>query len=103
METKRRDLAPVRAEFEGAELGDRRLEQRLLRIADAVGAAPGDSFPDVTASDGELEGLYRFFGNERVTASAVLAPHYRATLERVRGEGTICVAHVRMVVRRPCA
>jgi hypothetical protein len=39
------------------------------------------------ASDGELEGLYRFFNNERVTASAVLAPHYRATLERVRGTG----------------
>jgi hypothetical protein len=86
-------LRPVRAEFEGAELGDRRLDQRLLRIADAIGAASGDSFPDMMASDGELEGLYRFFNNARVTASAVLAPHYRATLDRVRGHEKICVAH----------
>jgi hypothetical protein len=40
-----------------------------------------------------LEGLYRFFSNERVTSAAVLAPHYRATLDRVLGQEKICVAH----------
>jgi hypothetical protein len=41
------------------------LAQRLVRIAEVVGASPADSFPDMTGSDGELDGLYRFFSNKR--------------------------------------
>jgi len=93
MTTARNGFVPLRGEFERAELGDRRLQQRLLHIAEAVGASPADSFPDITASDGELEGLYRFFSNEKVTAEGVLAPHYRATLARIIGKERICVAH----------
>jgi Transposase DNA-binding/Transposase DDE domain len=93
MITARRALAPLRTEFEGAEFGGRRLSQRLVRIAEVVGASPAESFPDMTGSDGELEGLYRFFSNKKVTASAVLAPHYRATLARIQGQERVCVAH----------
>ena len=93
MVTARQALAPLRKEFEGAELGDRRLEQRLLRVAEAVGASPADSFPDISGCDGELEGLYRFFSNKKVTASAVLAPHYRESVARIQGHERVCVAH----------
>jgi len=85
-------IGALRKEFEGAELGDRRLEQRLLRVAEAVGAAPADSFPDISGCDGELEGLYRFFSNKKVTASAVLAPHYRESVARIQGHERVCVA-----------
>ena len=93
MITTENRLGPLEDEFEHAELGDRRLQERLVHIAAAVGASPSDSFPDVAASDGDLEGLYRFFSNEKVTAKAVLEPHYRATLGRITGREKICVAH----------
>lgn len=51
------------AEFEGAELGD----ERLAKIADALAASPGSSFPKVTADESELEAVYRFMTNARVS------------------------------------
>jgi hypothetical protein len=46
----------------------------------------------MTSSDGELEGVYRFLGNERVTPQKILAPHVAATRERA-GAGTVIIAH----------
>lgn len=70
------------SEFTGAELGDERLTKRLLRIAASVATAPNNSFPQATGSDGELEGVYRFFSNTRVSLEGILEPHVRATLMR---------------------
>jgi hypothetical protein len=46
----------------------------------------------MTQSDGELEGVYRFLGNSRVTPRSILAPHIAATRARA-GNATIVVAH----------
>jgi transposase-like protein len=48
-------------EFAGADFGDERLSRRLVRIADAAAASPSAGFPTMTQSDGELEGVYRFW------------------------------------------
>jgi hypothetical protein len=80
------------AELSGAELGDERLTRRLTRIASAVATAPAGSFPQLAGNDGELEGVYRFFSNERVTAEKILAPHVEATVARV-GHRTALVLH----------
>jgi Transposase DNA-binding len=88
-----RCVPAVRDEFKEAELGDRRLEQRLNRIVTAVSAAPSKGFPQVMASEAELEGLYRFLGNERVSWKQILAPHQEATGERCRAEQLVVVAH----------
>jgi hypothetical protein len=53
--------------------------------------APNVGFPQMVENDGELEGLYRFFGGGRASPKGVLAPHISATLERMRQ------------VRGPCA
>lgn len=79
-------------EFSGAELGDARLTSRLVRVADAVAGAPGDSLPKVAGSDSELEGVYRFLSNARVSPGAILQPHFSATCRRA-GDAAVLVIH----------
>jgi transposase-like protein/DDE family transposase len=79
-------------EFAGADFGDERLSRRLVRIADAAAASPSAGFPTMTQSDGELEGVYRFLGNSRVTPRTILAPHLGATQARA-GTATVIIAH----------
>jgi hypothetical protein len=80
------------AEFASVDLGDERLTRRLMRIADAAAAAPSAGFPAMTRSDGELEGVYRFLRNERVTPRKILAAHIAAAQERA-GDAPVIVAH----------
>lgn len=87
-----RSVPEVASEFEGAELGDARLTRRLLRIAGCVVTAPAAGFPKLASSDSELEGVYRFLGNERVTPAKILQPHLTKTLQRV-GDQTVLVLH----------
>lgn len=44
-------------------------------------------------SSAELEGAYRFFANPQVTPAAILAPHVRETLARVRQDLVTLVVH----------
>src|SRR2546426_3162520 len=85
-------IPQVASEFAEAELGDRRLSRRLEQLGAAIAAAPANSFPRMTQSDGELEGVYRFLSNDRVTAEKILAPHYEATCARA-GDGEVLVLH----------
>src|SRR2546423_212800 len=84
---------PLSEEFVGAPLGDERLSNRLVTLGRRVGAAPDVSFPQMCGSDAELEALYRFLGNERVTPEAILAPHVAASVERCAHFEEVLVAH----------
>jgi hypothetical protein len=87
-----RAIPDVAHEFGGAELGDARLARRLMRIAECMAVAPAAGFPKAAGSDGELEGVYRFLGNERVTPSGILTPHFEKTIERI-GRTSPLVVH----------
>jgi hypothetical protein len=80
-------------EFEEAELGDARRTSRLQEIARAAEVSPDAGFPQMAESDGELEGIYRFFGNEAVSANAILEPHIAATVERAKQAKVCLVVH----------
>ncbi len=84
---------PISVEFCGAKLGDRRRSKRLLWLAETVMAAPDAGFPRATSTASELEGVYRFLRNEQVKPKQVLAPHIRATVERVKAAGPCLVVH----------
>src|ERR1700744_4347985 len=43
--------------------------------------------------DAELEAAYRFFGNEKVTPQAILAPHFRQSARRACEAARIIVVH----------
>lgn len=83
----------VRDELNTSSHGDRRLEERHRLILQAAIEDPGASFPDMTSTDAELEGTYRFFSNKRVRPELVLAPHAQATADRVQSSGVVVVAH----------
>ena len=44
-------------------------------------------------TEGELEAFYRFVGNERVTPDAILAPHVKATIDRMQAHEMVLVVH----------
>jgi hypothetical protein len=84
----------VEREYEGAALGDARLERRLVQTASRVASSPEASFPKGAENDSELEATYRFLSNERVTAAEILAPHGRQTVRRAKEvSGALVVAH----------
>lgn len=79
-------------EMNGANLGDERLNRRVIRVLERLGEKPSVSIPTACGGWGETQAAYRFFDNEKVSADAVLAPHAEATLVRCRNETVIlCV------------
>lgn len=89
---RKKTVEPVSREFEGAELGDARLTKRLAKVADTLSSAPASSFPRATANESELEGVYRFLSNARVSPRKILAPHFDASIARA-GKADVIVAH----------
>jgi hypothetical protein len=89
----RRHLRPIGDEFQGAELGDHRRSERLLKIAEALEKSPAVGFPRAMRSDAELEALYRFVNNGAFSARDILAPHFLATRQRAMTAGEVLVIH----------
>jgi hypothetical protein len=87
------DGEAVRRELEGISLGDRRIDVRAVEIASRLAVAPDDSFPEQMSSDAELEALYRFFSNPKVTMEGLLAPHAQATRQRMLDHGVVRIVH----------
>ena len=60
------------AELGGANLGDARLNRRLVRVAERLGAQPGASIPVACGGWAETQGAYRLLAHEDVDWEAVL-------------------------------
>src|SRR6266850_12375 len=86
-------LHQVAAELDGIDLGDARLDRRAQQIVARVGSDPAKSFPKLVPDPSELEGLYRFFQNDRVKAVDILRPHQFATAKRCAEHAVVRVAH----------
>lgn len=82
----------ARQEVDGAQLGDRRLNARLIELAGALAVDPDASLPR-SLDEAGLEAAYRFLANERVTPERVLAPHVAETAKRIGEWRTCVVAH----------
>jgi hypothetical protein len=80
-------------EFAGALLGDPRRNERLALIVAAVQANPGASLPTIAGGEGALEGTYRFFRSEHVSAEAIQAAHARCSAARASEVDGVLVAH----------
>lgn len=57
-----------------------------------MAAAPSVSFPKAL-TESELEGAYRFFGNEKVVSASVLEPHIHQTLKRLADDEVVLAVH----------
>jgi hypothetical protein len=75
-----------------ADLKDKRLNRRAIRILERLGEKPTLSIPAACRGWAETQAAYRFFDNEKVSAEAVLAPHGQASAERMGKEAVVlCV------------
>lgn len=83
----------LRAEYQGAELGDHRRTQRLCDMAEAVAAKPDASIPTIFPDTAGREAAYRFLRNDKVSHEAVLDPHKQQTAKRARDAGAVIVSH----------
>ena len=86
-------LPPVSDEFSGASLGDKRLSDRLVKVAEALAARPDQPLPSALKTEAGLEAGYRFLNNPRVTPDALLTPHFRATAERCHSVDRLLIIH----------
>jgi hypothetical protein len=80
-------------ELAAGDLGDDRLNDRRNRLLAVLERQPDAAFPQVCADDAEVEALYRFLRNRRVTLEALLAPHVVATQRRCAALGEVLVIH----------
>jgi hypothetical protein len=80
-------------EFAGADLGDARLERRLMLMVERLAPEPDASLPVGLGTGAELEAGYRFLRNSAVTAEALLKPHIDATVRRISQHREVLAVH----------
>lgn len=71
------------AELGGAQLGDRRLSKRLVKLVDALSAAPTVSIPAACRGWAETKAAYRLLDNDALDWRDVLQPHWECSEQRM--------------------
>jgi hypothetical protein len=87
------DRGSLVEEMAGGELRDRRLNARRNRVIAVLEQHPDLGFPEACADDAEVEALYRFLRNRRVSLPALVEPHVAATHARCAAVGEVLVIH----------
>ncbi|MGH8142915.1 MAG: IS4 family transposase [Steroidobacteraceae bacterium] len=78
-------------EFADVNLGDKRLDKRLIRTAGFLGSAPLSPINQACLDWRSVKAAYRMFDNPKATPASIRAPHIAATVRRmvaVAAEGT---------------
>ncbi|CZH48651.1 IS4 family transposase [Legionella pneumophila serogroup 1] len=76
-------------EMKTINLGDKRLNERLLSLFDKLGNSPNLSIPAACGGWHETKAAYRFFDHEQVTTESILAPHIESTLARMKQHSVV--------------
>ncbi len=79
----------AQTEMAGIDLGDVRLNNRTISVLKSLGDKPTVNIPGAFNGWDETKAAYRLFDNEKVTGDKILAPHGKATLERMKSESVI--------------
>lgn len=79
----------VREELGGAQLGDARRTQRLVRIVEDLAAKPNESVPQASRDRAAMQGMYDFWSNRRVDADAIIGAHAQKAIKRMREHQTV--------------
>src|SRR5215469_3107042 len=70
------------SEFGECQFDDKRLTKRLIKIADSLASLPESSINQACGSWAEVKAAYRFFENDNINASSILASHCKKTVQR---------------------
>lgn len=79
-------------ELSGCSLADERLTKRLRKLLEQMEGAVGASIPLACQDWANTKAAYRFFSNDRIDESEILAGHFKATRSRFdASEGPVLV------------
>lgn len=76
-------------EFQELKLGDKRVDRKAKKIISTLSKQPGASIPKAFNTAYEVKDCYEFFHNGKIIAEKILAPHKKATIERIKNESVI--------------
>lgn len=91
MGTKKSAKSWATKEFGDADFGDKRLKSRLINISDRFSDAPENPINQACENWAETKGAYRFFKNDKISASEILKTHVQQTALRAESGKTILV------------
>ena len=74
-----------------ADFGDKRLEDRFIKLLKSLGDNPSGNIPSCCNGWSETMAGYRFFQNEKVTSEKVLESHRRRTIERIQKHDVVLI------------
>ena len=84
----------IEEDFSGVNLGDKRLDRRLLKIAERLYRKPDASPAAACGGWADTVAAYRFFDNERVTSEKIFESHRPGVLQRIKeygGDTLLCI------------
>lgn len=70
-------------EFADLDLGDKRLNRRLIKLAEDFARQPMASIPAASGGWAETQAAYRFFGQDKFDWQDILVPHWQASAARM--------------------
>jgi hypothetical protein len=73
----------IYSEFADVDLGDKRLDKRLIKTAGFLGSAPLSPINQACLDWRSVKAAYRMFDNPKASAERILAPHIAATVRRM--------------------
>lgn len=76
-------------EFEQVDLGDKRLNTRLKKLAEDLSGAPEAPINQASEDWAATKAAYRFFQSDQVTSAEILSPHQARTVERMSQEPVV--------------
>ena len=76
-------------EFAEVDLGDKRLDARLIKLCESFSDAPESPINQACADWAETKAAYRFFQNENVEVGEILTAHRGKTAQRAQEHQTI--------------
>ncbi len=86
-------IAPwAKEETAGVNLGDKRLDERIVILLSELGNWPALSIPAACGGRAEMKATYRFFDNDKVTFEKVIEPHVAHTKERMAAQKVVLLA-----------
>jgi len=78
-------------ELAGIDLGDKRLNERSLKVIEALSVDPAASINGSFEKWSDTLAAYRLFDNPNVTPEAILKRHYEATMARTADEPVVLI------------
>lgn len=71
-------------ELSRVDLGDKRRNQRLVKIVEDLAAKPHESVPQASRDNAAMQATYEFWANRRIKALSILSAHTTTTIERIK-------------------